>query len=213
MRTYTNKRGQQVLKQVYLDSVINGAHVSYLETYYVYDIYGRLTYQVPPKAMAAIGSPSTFSLASNPTTDPLIYKYAYDSLGRLVEKTAPGAAVQYIVYDQLGRVVLTQDGNQRASHQWAFIKYDMLNRPVYSGLYTNTTQTSRKAVQGLFISWVYDISHPYFETPANNATYLGYTNTVFPTTGLTVIKKYTFLIVRHSFIQTGIKSCNAIQKP
>jgi|GEM_PF-5689280 len=186
VRTYTNKQGQTILKQVQLNQTINGTMVSWLETYYIYDQYGRLVYQVSPSAMAAVGNATSFSVASNSATDELVYKYNYDSLGRIVEKKVPGSGWQYIIYDKLGRVALTQDANQRSSNQWIFVKYDALNRPVYSGIYTESVLSSRKTMQKYYIGLNYP-SLPYYETRAVNATYQGYSNAVFPTTNLQVL--------------------------
>ncbi len=169
VRSYTNAQGQLVLKQV------EAATGVWLQTYYVYDVYGRLKYQVSPKAVSLLDD--TPNLEADLNLSELIYKYTYDSIGRVVETKVPGAAVQYTVYDKLGRVVLTQDANQRASNQWLAIKYDYLNRPVYSGLYTNTTQTTRVAVQKLFTN----ATGPYYEKPEVNSTYHGYSSIVFPT--------------------------------
>ncbi len=186
VRTYTNKQGQTVLKQVELGETINGTMTNWLETYYIYDVYGRLVYQVPPKATALIAT-ANFNIASNSATDSLVFKYGYDSLGRVVEKTEPGAAVKYIVYDQMGRVVMTQDAKLRENKQWMYIKYDRYHRPVYSGIYTNTQKISRKAVQGIFIGLDYS-TQPYFESPSNSdPIFRGYSNASFPTSNITVL--------------------------
>src|SRR5258708_12477147 len=133
---------------------------NWLENYYVYNQFGQLGYQVPPKAMAVVGTNTTYSIASNSGTDELVYKYVYDSVGHVVEKKTPGAAWQYVVYDKFGRVTLVQDGNLRAQNKWNFIKCDSLNRPVYSGLYVNTTQTTRNSVQNLFLA-IHYTTQPY----------------------------------------------------
>lgn len=169
VRSYTNAQGQLVLKQV------EAATGVWLQTYYVYDVYGRLKYQVSPKAVSLLDA--TPNLEADLNLAELIYKYTYDSIGRVVETKVPGAAVQFTVYDKLGRVVLTQDANQRAANQWLAIKYDYLNRPVYSGIYTNTTQTTRVAVQKLFTN----ATGPFYEKPEANASYHGYSSIVFPT--------------------------------
>ncbi|WP_315823289.1 hypothetical protein [Paraflavitalea speifideaquila] len=44
--------------------------------------------------------------------------------------------------------MLTQDANQRPNQKWLFTKYDQLNRPIMTGFYTNSTQTSLTAMQG-----------------------------------------------------------------
>jgi hypothetical protein len=99
-----------------------------------------------------------------------------------VEKKVPGAAVEYIVYDNLDRVALTQDGNLRAQNQWYFTKTDRLGRPVYSGIYTNATQTISAGVQALLNALDYS-ADPYCEKPEVNATYHGYSNDAFPSSG------------------------------
>ena len=60
----------------------------------------------------------------------------------------------------------------------------MKGRPVYSGTYASTS--SRTTLQGQYDVIDYN-TQPWFETEANNPAYQGYTNTVFPTTGLTLL--------------------------
>jgi hypothetical protein len=184
VRTYTNKQGQTVLKQVQLDDTISGGMVNWLETYYIYDPYGRLAYQLPPRAVKALGAAVTLNANNVPE---LIYKYTYDTRGRLTQQKVPGAAVKFFVYDKLNRLVLSQDGNQRAQNAWAFIKYDVYQRPVYSGIYTNTVQTTLSTVQTLLNNIANTVANSY-ETPlANAAATLGYSNVAFPTTGITIM--------------------------
>lgn len=179
VRTFSDKMGRTILKQVQMDETLDGVSTPWLETYYIYDTYGRVKYILPPKALKILGTSGSLD-ANNTSVAELIHTFVYDARGRVVEKKVPGAVVQYIVYDQFDRVVLTQDGNLRASNKWAFIKYDIDNRPVYTGIYTNTTQTTRTAVQGLLDVINYDIA-PWYET--EGTTVHGYTDTVFPTTG------------------------------
>jgi RHS repeat-associated protein len=179
---YKNKLGQTVLKQVRADAA------TWLLTYYIYDNYGQLIYQIPPKAMSILGGGTSLN-ANVSSVAELIYKYTYDARGRLIQKKVPGSAVSYTVYDQLDRVVLTQDANQRAQGVWMFVKYDYKNRPVYIGQMASASD--RATLQSQFDAINYS-SQPYFETPAVNATYQGYTNNVFPTTGLTVLSAYYY---------------------
>src|SRR6218665_51420 len=67
---FKNKEGQVVLKRTY-----DGGEKH--DTYYVYDIYGNLTYVIPPKAEGNID----FNVLSG-----LCYQYKYDDKNRLVEK-------------------------------------------------------------------------------------------------------------------------------
>jgi hypothetical protein len=176
VRTYTDKRGLAVLKQV------QESATKWLETYFIYDDYGRLIYQLPPKAVTTLGAGPTLD-ANSASVAELIFKYTYDNKSRVVEKKIPGAAVQYIVYDKLDRVALTQDGNMRAQNVWSFVKYDIKGRPVYSGTYGSTS--NRSTLQGQFDLIDYN-TQPWYETEANNAAFQGYSNTVFPTSGLTL---------------------------
>ncbi len=72
----------------------------------------------------------------------LAYQYKYDERQRLIEKKLPGAASIFYVYDEWNRLVLTQNGEQRASDQWTYMKYDALNRPVVTGTYTDNRSLS-----------------------------------------------------------------------
>lgn len=66
------------------------------------------------------------------------YEYHYDFRNRVVEKKIPQKAWEYMVYDQLDRPVLVQDGKLRTQDQWLFMKYDAFGRVTYTGLYLFT---------------------------------------------------------------------------
>lgn len=125
---YIDKAGRVVLKSMPVGS-------DWMLTFYIYDDLGRLRCVIPPKAVAAI---SGNWLMTQTVMDELCFRYAYDERGRMIEKKVPGATVVYMVYDPWDRLVLTQDGNQRPGNQYLMTKYDALNRPVVSGIYTYT---------------------------------------------------------------------------
>ena len=52
-----------------------------------------------------------------------------------------------MVYDKGDRLVMAQDGNQRRNKQWLFTKYDELNRPILTGLFTLPATLSREQMQ------------------------------------------------------------------
>ncbi len=83
------------------------------------------------------------------TLDLLAFQYRYDHKKRLVKKKLPGADWVHMVYDDRDRLVLTQDGNQRnkAVKEWTFIKYDVLNRPVITGLFKDNLNRSHAQMQ------------------------------------------------------------------
>lgn len=182
VRTYTDVRGLTVLKQVQVDETLEGISTAWLETYYIYDEYGRVKYILPPKAMKVLGTGASLD-ANHASVTELIHRFVYDARGRLIEKKVPSATWQYIAYDKLDRVVLVQDGNLRATNRWMFVKYDLDNRVVYSGMYRNTAQTTRAAVQGLLDAITYALpATPWYEVKQTGTPH-GYSNNVFPTAG------------------------------
>ena len=88
---FKNKEGQVVLKRTY-DATVNH------DTYYVYDMYGNLTYVIPPLAAGTI---------STNVLNGLCYQYKYDDRNRLAAKKLPGKQWEFIVYDKLDRPVAT----------------------------------------------------------------------------------------------------------
>jgi RHS repeat-associated protein len=153
---FKNKEGQVVLKKVQLTAAAdNGAgsgHYGWLCTYYVYDDLDNLRLVIQPKGvefLLAAGWPSPSTGGGwGEALNELCFRYEYDARRRLIRKKVPGAAEVWMVYDQWDRLVLTQDGNLRITNQWLFTKYDALNRPVYSGKYTNATYTNQGTMQG-----------------------------------------------------------------
>jgi RHS repeat-associated protein len=141
-----------------------------LNTYYVYDDYNNLRYVIPP-AVAV----SSF-VENDLTFNNFIYAYHYDGRKRVTEKKLPGKDWEYIVYNKLDQVVLTQDGVLRAAGKWLFSKYDALARPIISGIITSSS--SRAVWQGNFNA------QPYQWENRSNANGTGYTNNSLPTSGV-----------------------------
>lgn len=77
------------------------------------------------------------------------FMYRYDGRKRMIAKKAPGADWTYMVYDNRDRLVMTQDGQQRASKQWAYTRYDTINRAVMTGIYTHTSEITQSAMTAL----------------------------------------------------------------
>jgi RHS repeat-associated protein len=175
---FKDKEGRVVLKRSYSNIDFNsdgdtndpGESQVPLDTYYVYDIYGNLSFVLPPKSEGVI---------TNAVLNDLCYQYKYDYRNRLLEKKLPGKDWEYIVYDKLDRPILTQEANLRVSNRWLFTKYDAFNRPVYTGEYVNASNTTRAAIQLLA-----DTSTTLFETKQGvntiNGTTVYYSNSAFP---------------------------------
>lgn len=126
---YTDKLGRVILKQAF-----DGANQ--INTYYVYNDLGQLSYVIPPKAVDEL----TYDLSDeNSIIKQLCYLYKYDKRGNCVKKRLPGSDWIKMVYDIADRLILSQDGNQRLADQWIVNKYDALGRLLYSGVVTEST--------------------------------------------------------------------------
>ena len=177
---FRNMLGQVVLKRGY---VANGSTVDSLDTYYVYDDFGLLRYVLSPEASSNLGSTTVLD-KDHALIKGLCYYYEYDGRKRMVEKQIPGADPVYLVYDKRDRLVLVQDGNFRkeSPKKWLFTKYDMLNRPVLTGVFIHNNDTTRVEMQ-LEVDVLYSGSSPrkaYVERNSANYQHLGYENESFP---------------------------------
>jgi RHS repeat-associated protein len=108
------------------------------------------------------------------TLDTWAFQYKYDARKRVTHKKVPGADWVYMVYDNRDRLVMTQDGEQRKLNKWSNTKYDALNRPIMTGIYTHASYVDQQGMSGLINTT------NFFETYNGAAANHGYTNTVFP---------------------------------
>lgn len=128
----------------------------------------------------------------NNTLNDYAYQYKYDERNRLIEKKLPGKDWEYIVYDKLDRVMLTQDANLKSNNKWLFTKYDPFDRAVYTGIWTNPTSgQTREQVQTTVnnqtnVVWSENklASQQIVGTPA---TTIYYTNNAFPKTNFEIL--------------------------
>ncbi|MCC6836850.1 MAG: fibronectin type III domain-containing protein, partial [Cytophagales bacterium] len=183
VREYVNKSGQVILKKVQAvvpATLSNREH--WAQTYYVYDDLGNLRYVLPPELSLKIHANDS----NNPSTttgtgdlDLWAFQYKYDGRMRMSEKKVPGADWVYMVYDNRDRLVLTQDGQQRLTNKWSFTKYDALNRPVATGVYTNSgnRSTLQNAVNNFYLNLA--PGQAWFETYTGSGMH-GYDNKSFP---------------------------------
>ena len=87
---FKDKSGRLLLKKQQLDEALDGVHVPFVETYYVYDILGRLKYVFTPRAVSILNGNSW--AVSEDLLDKWCYSYLYGEWGRVVERKVPGAA-------------------------------------------------------------------------------------------------------------------------
>ncbi|AWG24862.1 DUF6443 domain-containing protein [Flavobacterium kingsejongi] len=129
---FKDKDGKLILKRTYDQGEPHNSH-------YVYDIYGNLTFVLPP-------------LADTGTLDGVCFQYLYDKKNRLAAKKMPGNDWQLIVYDKADRPVaqgpsLSPYGT--GEYGWAVTQYDILGRVIATGWIKNkVTFESRNTAQG-----------------------------------------------------------------
>ena len=178
---FKNKQGQVVLKRTYN---FGQAH----DTYYVYDIYGNLTYVIPPKVDVS----QTITQA---ILDGLCYQYKYDYRNRLAEKKLPGKQWEFMVYDKLDRVVATGPAlspfTNLTSTGWLITKYDKFNRVVLTAWFPTTVNaTTRKTTQDARNNQTANFNETKINTASNttvNGVAFRYTTVAWPTTSYHVL--------------------------
>jgi RHS repeat-associated protein len=182
--TYTDTDGNVVLKRVQAGAASPINDVNYASTYYIYDDFRQLVCVIPPEATKLLFTKYMQMGSTSATKESFLatwaFRYQYDDLRRMVQKQAPGAKPVYMVYDGRNRLVLTQDGNQRAlsPQEWTFTKYDAFNRAILKGKYrdSRTLAEVQVAVDNFYLSNApYET---YLGSAANNV--LGYSNLSFP---------------------------------
>jgi len=116
----------------------------FYSTDYIYNDLNELGYIVTPADKKALAtSEGSFQAGFENQT----YMFHYDSIGRIVEEKVPAKGWVHLIYNRSDEVVLSQDSNMRAKKQWLFFKYDAEGRVVETGIYVNTSVTSRQAMQ------------------------------------------------------------------
>ncbi|HZY82114.1 MAG TPA: DUF6443 domain-containing protein [Cyclobacteriaceae bacterium] len=202
-REYSDNSGRVVLKKSYFSGTKTNFSTpgTWVETYYIYDDLANLRYVLQPE-LSKVLSTSTVSNPSATQLNNLAFQYKYDAKKRMTEKRPPNADPVYMVYDNRDRVVLTQDGNQRAGatnaiKYWSFTKYDELNRPVLTGIKDTTTSVQltqadmQSAVDAFYLRSGTAYAEAYVGSAAGNVH--GYSNKSYPvrtTANLLDIDKY-----------------------
>jgi len=178
---FKDKLGRVILKRTYVKDT-NGTTDIALDTQYVYDDFGNLTYVLSPEASSTI---LTGSVVNTVILDDLGYQYKYDQRNRLVEKKIPGKGWEYIVYDNLDRPTLTQDQNLKADDKWLFTKYDAFGRVTYTGYYTSTT--TRSALQTILDARQDNDEEKLLVNTPINGSNCYYSNLIFPVQGIDLL--------------------------
>lgn len=143
---FKDREGKVLLKKVQLTATAdNGSGSGYdgwLCTYYIYDEMNKLRCVIQPKGVELImyrtSEISSPTFEWNDIYNEQCFRYEYDERGRMIMKKVPGAGEVWMVYDVRDRLVLTQDAKLRSQGKWMYTHYDVLNRPITTGLWSNS---------------------------------------------------------------------------
>lgn len=202
-REYTDKDGRVILKKVYVSGLKTDLETNenWAKTYYIYDHSGNLRYVLPPLLSFNVHGNDTY-VPSGTELANLAFVYKYDARNRMIEKQVPGASPVYMVYDSRDRIVLTQDGNQRSTttKYWTFTKYDLLNRPILTGIKDTTAALTQAQMQTVVNSFYTKTWTKYGESYVGNvaSNLHGYTNKSYPVvTSVATINSNDYLTVTY----------------
>jgi RHS repeat-associated protein len=188
---YKDKMGRVVLKRI-VDVPIgerkDATGAISLDTYYIYDEYGNLTFVLPPKLSAQIPTNGYISPA---LMDALAYQYVYDHRNRVIEKKIPGKDREFMVYDDLDRLTasgpaLSPFGDQ--TEGWLHTKYDIHNRVAYTVWKQGTVNgTQRELMANALPTYISEVRLQGTNSTVANGVTFGYSNQVQPTSGYHVL--------------------------
>ena len=172
---FTDKLGRLVLQRSEIEATQynEGAPV---ETYYVYHnrFLKKPQFIIQPEGVYNRYGLETAYLIPQEVTN-WAFRYEYDGRGRVHRKWIPGQeGASTFIYDERDRMILAQTPNQVADREWTFTKYDVLNRPVMSGLYrsTQTVSALQSTLESQQVQNMYE--HREVDVP------FGYSNISFP---------------------------------
>ncbi|MBF4485035.1 RHS repeat-associated core domain-containing protein [Flavobacterium sp. CSZ] len=129
----------------------------YQYTLYYYDQAGNLIQTVPPEGVKRLAPASDLTIDSVRANDTekvdladvngikvvplndMQTQYRYNSLNQLVWQQTPDAGVTVFAYDQLGRIIASQNEKQKTLSQLSYTRYDKLGRIMEAGQLTLKT--------------------------------------------------------------------------
>lgn len=133
VQSFTDGLGRTLLSRTFDDD-------EPIDTYSVYDDYGRLRWVVTPEGSYLLSDSQTVPVDDD-FAEKYCYVYTYNDRGLMVEKRMPGREAEYMRYDKGDRLRVSQDGNLRAKKQWISYSYDALGRVQEQSLATEIEWT------------------------------------------------------------------------
>ncbi|OUL60434.1 deaminase domain-containing protein [Flavobacterium sp. AJR] len=163
---YADKKEE--FKQNYLKKALEGITETltqksfdkeYQYTLYYYDQAGNLVQTVPPQGIDRLSSIDDATINSVRNTLPenelnsinaakvapehqLKTQYRYNSLNQLVWQHTPDGKETRFAYDELGRIVASQNANQSSKSLFSYTRYDGLGRITEAGQFKTKTGLS-----------------------------------------------------------------------
>ncbi len=159
---YIDKK--EAFKQNYLKAALEGINETltqravdkeYQYTLYYYDQAGNLSQTVPPQGIdrlkltdsdnnfinnlrkeQAENELDTISALKVAPAHQMKTQYRYNSLNQLVWQKTPDGGETTFAYDPLGRIVASQNANQKTGSQFSYTRYDGLGRITEAGQFT-----------------------------------------------------------------------------
>ena len=163
----------------------------YHYTLYYYDQSGNLLQTIPPQGVSPINDPNTLNAiktyrnsgSGNPLypSHRMATTYTYNSLNQLIKQKTPDAGESEFWYDELGRIIISQNAKQQGGTKYSYTIYDALGRIIEVGeinknnILNNTYVTN--AVNHFisctnFVTWLTtgtksQITKTYYDEPMN----------------------------------------------
>lgn len=113
-------------------------HDQYHYTLYYYDAAGNLVSTVPPEGVHFVTDATKLSnigaarnAGNRSSDDPvhtMVTTYQYNSIGELVSQQTPDAGVSNFYYDELGRLIFSQNAKQQPANKYSYTLFDALGR-------------------------------------------------------------------------------------
>lgn len=137
------------IERRYINKCLNGVKESlkmkykiadYHYTLYYYDQAGNLIKTVPPEGVRFLSGTILNEVPSRRSTNntasshkpahTLVTTYRYNTLNQLIWQQTPDAGISHFYYDDLGRIVFSQNAKQLAANArtYSYTKYDNLGR-------------------------------------------------------------------------------------
>lgn len=111
---------------------------TYQYTLFYYDQAGNLIKTVPPKGVALLDAAEITQVANHRRSPDVVAAvfpahrmtstYSLNSLNAVTARTTPDDGLSRNCYDELGRLILSQDAQQRADRACTYLLYDPLGR-------------------------------------------------------------------------------------